>query len=159
MRRSTGPLLLSSVSPTWPPAEGVPVRLVGLLYMLALALAVGLSSLAIGAILSTALLDRPGRHRAAADQADRVGTRCRRVLGVVATWLGVLLAYDSYDWGSGHAGLPVSFFIVSLIFVGYLVSRSCVPAGEERRGAVALPSGPTAVARSLPEEVPCSRDS
>jgi ABC-type Mn2+/Zn2+ transport system permease subunit len=40
-------------------ARGVPVRFVGLAYMLALALAVGLSSLAIGAILSTALLIGP----------------------------------------------------------------------------------------------------
>ena len=39
-----------------------------------------------------------------------------------ATWLGVLLAYDSSYWGSGHDGLPVSFFIVSLIFLAYLVS-------------------------------------
>src|SRR3984893_6471609 len=50
------PLLLSTVSPDIAVARGVPVRLVGLLYMLALAVTVGLSSLAIGAILSTALL-------------------------------------------------------------------------------------------------------
>ena len=35
------------------------------------------------------------------------------LIGVLATWLGVLLAYDSYYWGSGHQGLPVSFFIVA----------------------------------------------
>ena len=53
------PLLLSTVSPDIAAARGVPVRLVGLLYMLALAVSVGLSSLAIGAILSTALLIGP----------------------------------------------------------------------------------------------------
>ena len=35
------------------------------------------------------------------------------LIGVGTTWLGVLLAYDSYYWGSSHQGLPVSFFIVA----------------------------------------------
>jgi len=48
------PLLLATVSPDIAAARGVPVRVVGLLYMLALAVSVGLSSLAVGAILSTA---------------------------------------------------------------------------------------------------------
>ena len=49
------PLLLSSLSPEAAAAKGVRVRLVGSLFMVALAVAVGLSALAIGAILSTAL--------------------------------------------------------------------------------------------------------
>jgi hypothetical protein len=32
------------------------------------------------------------------------------------------MAYDSYYWGSSHDGLPVSFFIVAVIFVTYLAS-------------------------------------
>jgi zinc/manganese transport system permease protein len=116
------PLLLSTVSPDVAAARGVPVRLVGVLYMLALAVSVGLSSLAIGAILSTALLIGPA---AAALRLTRrvgwaLGIAC--LIGVLATWLGVLLAYDSYYWGSSHVGLPVSFFIVALIFVTYLAS-------------------------------------
>jgi zinc/manganese transport system permease protein len=117
------PLLLSTVSPDIAAARGVRVRLVGVIYMLALAVSVGLSSLAIGAILSTALLIGPA---AAALRLTRriawaIGVAC--VIGVIATWLGVLLSYDSYDWGSAHTGrLPVSFFIVALTFVTYLLS-------------------------------------
>jgi zinc/manganese transport system permease protein len=44
------------------------------------------------------------------------------VIGVGATWAGVLLAYDSYYWGAGGNGWPVSFFIVAVVFVTYLVS-------------------------------------
>ena len=44
------------------------------------------------------------------------------VIGAGSTWLGVLLAYDSYYWGSSRLGLPVSFFIVAVIFAAYLVS-------------------------------------
>jgi zinc/manganese transport system permease protein len=116
------PLLLSTVSPDIAAARGVPVRLVGLLYMAALAVSVGLSSLAIGAILSTALLIGPAAAalRLTNRVARAVGIAC--LIGVLATALGVLLAYDSYYWGSSHLGLPVSFFIVAVIFLTYLAS-------------------------------------
>ena len=116
------PLLLSTVSPDMAVARGVPVRLVGVVYMLALAVSVGLSALTIGAILSTALLIGPAAAalRLTTRMGWALGLAC--VTGVLATWLGVLLAYDSYYWGSSHAGLPVSFFIVAVIFVIYLAS-------------------------------------
>lgn len=116
------PLLLSSIDPDMAAARGVPVRIVGMAYMAALALAVGLSSLTIGAILSTALLIGPSA--AALRLTARVGralaVSC--IIGVASTWLGVLLAYDSADWGAGHDTLPVSFCVVGIVFVAYLLS-------------------------------------
>jgi zinc/manganese transport system permease protein len=115
------PLLLSSVNDDIAVAKGIPTRAIGLAYMLALAVAVGLSSIAVGAILSTALLIGP------AAAALRVTRRMRSAMiaasgfGIGATWVGVLLAYDSADWGSGHDALPVSFFIVALVVGTYLV--------------------------------------
>jgi zinc/manganese transport system permease protein len=116
------PLLLTSVSADVAAAKGVPVRLVGLLFMVAMAIAVGLSSIAIGAILSTALLIGPAAAalRVTRSMGAAIAVAC--LIGVGATWLGVLLAYDSVYWGSGHQGLPVSFFIVSIVFVTYLAS-------------------------------------
>jgi zinc/manganese transport system permease protein len=116
------PLLLSSVSDDIARARGVPVRLVGVLYMLALALAVGLSSLAIGTILSTALLVGPPAIALRLTKRMGFALVAAAAIGVGATWLGVLLAYDSYYWGSAHNGWPVSFFIVAVIFVSYLAS-------------------------------------
>jgi zinc/manganese transport system permease protein len=130
------PLLLSTVSPEIAAARGVPVRLVGLLYMLALAVSVGLSSLAIGAVLSTALLIGPAA--AALRLTSRVAwaliVAC--LLGLLAVGLGVLLAYDSYYWGSSHLSLPVSFFIVGIVFVTYLLTGipAAVRAGAGARG-------------------------
>jgi zinc/manganese transport system permease protein len=43
-------------------------------------------------------------------------------IGVAATWIGVLLAYDSFYWPPAGRGWPVSFFVVTLIVVCYLVS-------------------------------------
>lgn len=116
------PLLLATVSPDIAAARGVPVRLVGVAYMLALAVAVSLSSLTVGAILSTALLIGP------AATALHLTRRMGRALvlacltGVAATWAGILLAYDSYYWGPAHQGLPVSFFIVAVVFAAYLLT-------------------------------------
>ena len=37
------------------------------------------------------------------------------LIGTAATWLGILLAYDSYYWPPGGRGWPVSFFVVALV--------------------------------------------
>jgi zinc/manganese transport system permease protein len=116
------PLLLATVSPDIASARGIPVRLIGLTYMVALAVSVGLSSLAIGAILSTALLIGPAATALRLTSRITWALVIACLIGVLATWLGVLLAYDSYDWGSSHQGLPVSFFIVAVVFVTYLAS-------------------------------------
>jgi zinc/manganese transport system permease protein len=137
------PLLLSTVSPEIAVARGVPVRVTGLLYMLALALSVGLSSLAIGAILSTALLIGPPATALRLTKRVTWAVALACVIGVFATWAGVLLAYDSYYWGSGHRGLPVSFFIVAVVFATYLASG--LPAAwVARHRAVAAPMAPAA---------------
>lgn len=116
------PLLLSSLSGELALARGIGLRSVGLLFMLTLAVAVGISSIAIGSVLSTALLIGPAATslRLTKDLRNAIGLAC--TLGVVATWLGVLLAYDSFYWIPSSQGLPVSFFIVALILIAYLVS-------------------------------------
>jgi zinc/manganese transport system permease protein len=116
------PLLLSTVSDDVAAARGVPLRLVGLLFMLALAVAVGLSALAIGSILSTALLIGPAATALRLTRRLGWALLAACVIGVGGTWLGVLLAYDSYYWGSSRQGAPVSFFIVTVLFLAYLAS-------------------------------------
>ena len=129
------PLLLATMSPDIAAARGVPVRLVGLAFMLALAVAVGLSSLTIGAILSTALLIGPAATALRVTRRMGWAVLVACLTGVGATWAGILLAYDSYYWGSAHQGLPVSFFIVAVIFAVYLT------VGLPRRRAPARPRG------------------
>jgi zinc/manganese transport system permease protein len=116
------PLLLSSLSPELAAARGIVQRWVGLAFMVALAISVGLSSIAIGSILSTALLIGPAATSLRLTKNLRSAFVVAVVLGVAATWLGVLFAYDSYYWFPSSQGLPVSFFIVLLIFLGYLAS-------------------------------------
>ena len=116
------PLLLATVSPDIAAARGIPVRLVGIAYMLALAVSVGLSSVATGAILSTALLIGPAAAALRLTRRVRWTLLSACLIGVAATWVGILLTYDSYYWGNARQGLPVSFFIVAVVFVAYLLS-------------------------------------
>lgn len=116
------PLLLSSMSAEMAAARGIPVRLVGAVYLLALALAVALASMTIGAILSTALLIGPAATALRLTRRPGLAIAVAGLVGIGSIWLGVLLAYDSYYWPPVGTGWPVSFFVVTLIFLGYLLA-------------------------------------
>ncbi len=115
------PLLLSSLDPGLAAVRGVPVRAVGLLHLLVLSLAVTLAAMTIGAILSTALLIGPAAAALRLARRPGVAILLAVLIGLGATWGGILLAYDSYGWTPGH-GWPVSFFIVTIIFAIYLLA-------------------------------------
>lgn len=116
------PLLLSSVSPDLAAARGVRVGLVGAAYLVALACAVSLSSVTIGAILSTALLIGPAATALRLTRRPGVAVGLAVAIGLVATWAGVALAYASYYWPPLHQGWPVSFFVVVVVLLSYLSS-------------------------------------
>jgi zinc/manganese transport system permease protein len=118
------PLLLSSVSPDLAFVRGVPVRLVGALCLVAIALAVALSALTIGAILSTALLVGPAATALRLTSKPGLAMIWAAIIGLVATWLGILLAYDSFYWPPARQGWPVSFFVVTLVFAFYLIAQA-----------------------------------
>ncbi len=130
------PLMLSSLSSELAAACGIGLRRVGLLFMLTLAIAVGISSVAIGSVLSTALLIGPAATSLRLTKNLRTAVAVAIALGVVTTWLGVLLAYDSFYWIPSSQGLPVSFFIVALILFAYLVSG--VPAVRRYSAGLSL---------------------
>jgi zinc/manganese transport system permease protein len=118
------PLLLSSISPELAAARGLPVRRLGAVYLLALALAVALAAVTIGAILSTALLIGPAATALALTRRPSRAIAAAMAIGVAAVWLGILLAYDSYYWTANHLAWPASFFIVALILVAYIAARA-----------------------------------
>ena len=118
------PLLLSAVSPDIAHARGVPVRTVGILYLLAMAVAVSLSCVTIGAILSTAVLIGPAAAALRLTKRPGLAIAWAALIAVTLTWLGILLAYDSYYWPPARRGWPVSFFVVALVLVVYLLADS-----------------------------------
>jgi zinc/manganese transport system permease protein len=117
------PLLLSSVGTELAMARGIPVRLVGLLCLMAIAIAVSLSAMTIGTILSTALLIGPAATGLRLTSRPGLAMIWAALIGLAATWLGILLAYDSFYWPPARHGWPVSFFVVTLIFIFYILAR------------------------------------
>jgi zinc/manganese transport system permease protein len=115
-------LLLSSLSSDLARAKGVPVRVVGMVYLAALAVSVSLAAVAIGAVLSTALLIGPSATALRVTKSPGWAMAASALTGVAATWIGIVLAYDSYYWPPHGHGWPVSFFVVTLVLAGYLLT-------------------------------------
>jgi zinc/manganese transport system permease protein len=116
------PLLLSTVSAEMAAARGIPIRLVGVLYLFALSLATALAAITIGTILSTALIVGPAAAALRLTKRPLVAMLTAAGIGIAVMWGGIVLAYDSYEWPPTGRGWPVSFFVVSLTFIVYLLS-------------------------------------
>jgi zinc/manganese transport system permease protein len=129
------PLLLSTVSAEMAAARGVPVRVVGAAYLLALAMTVALAAVTIGAILSTALLIGPAASALRLTRRPGQAMLAAGAIGTLAMWLGVALAYESYYWPPVGRGWPVSFFVVTLIFLLYLISGLPAHVQARKRGS------------------------
>ena len=127
------PLLLGAVSADVARARGVPVRMLGALYLIGMALAVSVACLTVGAILSTALLIGPAATALRITKRPGLALVLSSTVGVTATWLGILLAYDSYAWPPSHHGWPVSFFIVAVVFLLYVMAGLPIWARDDSR--------------------------
>nr|BBH93408.1 ABC transporter permease [Thermogemmatispora argillosa] len=110
------PLLFSSYDPEVAAARGVPVRLLAIAFLVLVALTIAIAVQIVGALLVFTLLVGP------AATAGRLALRPAAVillailLGLLYTWLGILLAVLS-------ATIPVSFFIALLSFMVYVPVR------------------------------------
>jgi len=107
------PLLFASLDPDVAAAQGVPVRLLGLGFMVLLAVTVSEATLAVGALLVFALLLLP------AAIAHRVTTRPAWAL-VLSAGLAVALTWFGIGFGF-YTGYPSSVCISLLAFVSYVV--------------------------------------
>lgn len=113
------PLLFSSLDPELAEAHAVPVRFVGGLFLVMVALTVSIAMQVVGVLLIFALLVGPPATaiRLVKQPAGAIGLAM--VLGLVYVWVGILLAINS-NW-------PVSFFITALSFSVYLPVRLLSP--------------------------------
>jgi zinc/manganese transport system permease protein len=129
------PLTFATVDPEVAEARGVPVRALGIVFLLVMAAAVSEAIQIVGVLLILTLLITPG---ATAERlTPRPGQATLYSVGVAlfCTIGGILLALVT--------NAPVSVFVTSLSFGSYLVARFAIgPALESRapRGIVAEPS-------------------
>ena len=109
------PLLFSSLDEDVAEAKGVPTFILGIVFMLLVAVATSIAVQVAGVLLIFSLMVTP------AAIAQQLAKRPQRVIlisvgvALMATWLGLFIAfYEPY---------PVSFFITSIVFIAYLLSR------------------------------------
>lgn len=117
------PLLFASISPELAMTRGVPVRLIRFVFIILMALVVEETSLALGALMSSALLIGPAA--AATHLTKKIGRAIflAALIGLVCMWAGIILAYDSFHWPPAGRGWPVSFFVCILVLGFYLAAR------------------------------------
>jgi zinc/manganese transport system permease protein len=109
------PLLFASVDPDVAQARGVPVRLLGLAFLLVLGLSVAETSQITGALLVFALLVTPAATAQQITARPLAGVVLSVALALVVTWLGLALAYFSI--------YPVGFYITTVSFALYTLTR------------------------------------
>ena len=119
-------------------ARGVPVRLISALFLVCMAVAVAEAAQVVGVLLSTALLIGPPATAGYLVTRPGAGMALAAAIGVLETWLGIDLAYVSYNWPPGGKGWPVSFFITALVLLFYIVARLLRPAFRRRARAASL---------------------
>jgi zinc/manganese transport system permease protein len=114
------PLLFASVDPEVAATRGVPVRLLGVLFMVLLALTVSQAVQVVGVLLIFSLLVTPAATAHLLTSRPQIAIAYSVGFAVVSIWSGLLLAY--------HIPWPPSAFITLISFVLYLVARLLMPA-------------------------------
>jgi zinc/manganese transport system permease protein len=126
------PLLFASIDEEIAVARRVPVRALSVAFLLTLGLAVAVAVQVVGVLLIFSLLVTP------AAVADRLTTRPAAAIAVsvvvalACTWLGLAIGY--------YFSYPVSFFITSLAFFAYAVTRLSTGIARRSRPTAAVPA-------------------
>ncbi|HEX3826732.1 MAG TPA: metal ABC transporter permease [Sporichthyaceae bacterium] len=116
------PLLFASVDPTVAAARGLPVRLLGIVYLVTLAIAVAQISQITGSLLVFALLVTPAATAQRITARPGVGLFLSVVIALLVTWLGLGAAYFS--------PYPTGFFITTFAFVAWVAATACRAAAD-----------------------------
>lgn len=119
------PLAFASIDPRVAEAKGVPVRALGIVFTVLLALVITMAVQVVGTLLLFALVVTPCATALSLSARPIVTTAIGTGLALLSVWLGLVL--------SAMFNLPPSFVIVSLAFLTWL---SVLWLTRESRGAV-----------------------
>ena len=130
------PLLLSTLDSVQAAARGVPVRLLGVGILLALAVVTAEGTQAVGALLVLGLLSAPAGAAHKLVSSPYAGIGLSGLLAVMATWSGLALSY-------AVASLPPSSAIIGFAAAAYVVAVILDKwRTGERRGRESRPKPP-----------------
>ncbi len=115
MTLAARPLLFASIDPVVAQARGVPVKWLGLGFLLVLAFVVAVAVQVVGILLIFALLVTPAAAARRISSRPAVAIGLSILLAVLSTWLGLVAGY--------FTPFPVSFFITTFSFGFYVLTR------------------------------------
>ena len=129
------PLLFSSFDPEVAEARGVPVSVLGLVFLVLVAITVSIAVQIVGALLFFTLLIGPAATTVRIVQRPLWAILLAIILGICYTWLGIFFAANG-TW-------PVSFYIATISFGVYLPIRLLSPLwiGQRARKSIPLRHG------------------
>lgn len=109
-------LLFASLDEQVAEAKGMPLLLLGILFMLSLAVAISIAVTIIGVLLIFALTVTPAAIAIRLASRPLYAVLLAVGVAMVAMWAGIFVAF--------YANEPTSFFIVSFVFGAYVIVRS-----------------------------------
>jgi zinc/manganese transport system permease protein len=128
------PLLFASLDEDVAEAKGLSMPLLGIIFMLLVAIATSIAVQVVGVLLIFSLMVTPAATAQRLAQRPWRGMLISVLIALLATWSGLFIAfYEPY---------PVSFFITSIVFVFYLLVRFAYPKMEVTKAAVARETSP-----------------
>jgi zinc/manganese transport system permease protein len=125
------PLLFASLDEDVAEAKGMPLFVLGLIFMLLVAVATSIAVQVVGVLLIFSLMVTPAAIAQRLSNRPRTQIILSIVIALMATWLGLFIAY--------YVPYPVSFFITSIVFILYLLIRFIDLIQERRRGKTTNP--------------------
>lgn len=131
------PLLFASVDPDVARASGVPVRAVGVAFLVLLGLTTAGTSQITGSLLVFALLVAPAAAAARLTARPVAGLALSVGLAVLVTWLGEGVAFFS--------PFPIGFWVTTFGFGAFLLAtayRAAADRVSRRPGVLAVAGGP-----------------
>jgi len=130
------PLLFASVDADVAGARGVPVRALGVAFLVLLGLAVAATSQITGVLLVFALLLMPAASAQAITARPGLSLALTVAIGLVVVWLGLGIAYFSV--------YPAGFFVTSISFAIYVGVQLAGWARNRARAGMHAPDQPVA---------------
>ena len=113
------PLLFASLDEEVAEAKGLPMHMLGIVFMLLVALATSIAVQVVGVLLIFSLMVTPAAIAQRLAKQPWRALLASVIVSLLATWLGLFVAfYEPY---------PVSFFITSIVFIFYMVVRFIYP--------------------------------
>ena len=126
------PLLFASLDPEIADARGLPVRGLGIAFMILLGFAVATAVQVVGVLLIFALLILPAAAAQQLTARPSYAIALSIVTSVLCVWLGLVLGF--------YLPYPPSFFITTLAFLSYLATRGAPGRATRHAAAIRVPA-------------------